>query len=266
MDGDRKSKRMLKKRFEEVLQRAKARILKENPNVIGIIVDGSVARGDQGPYSDIDIIALTKPKSKLKKLFYFDDRIQIDIWFMAIDSYDKAPEGEGTIYARDSESHRILFDKGGRVKKILDKWEHVPPKNSDIQEMLEHSCRNLIEYTGKVRNGWIVKDEYLVRYAAHMVAEASQNPIIICNNIRVRGENTVWTQLMAAKRKPKHFSVDYPICFSLVGETNTRKVYDSAIRLAKESLLFIEKQTDKKLINEHIISMLSYKSESDIIG
>ena len=99
-----------------------------------------------------------------------------------------------------------------------------------------------------------------------MIAEAAQNPIIICNNIRIISENTCWTQLIAAKRKPKHFPIDYPICFALVSETNTKKVYESAIRLAKESLLFIEQRADKKLINEHIRSMLSYKSESDIIG
>jgi predicted nucleotidyltransferase len=265
MDKDTNSKSILRKRFEEILQRAKVRILKENPNVLGIIVDGSAARGDQGPYSDIDIIALTKPKSKLKKLFYFEDKIQVDIWFMAIDSYDKAPEGVGAMYARGPSGHRILFDKNGCVKKILAKWEHVPPKKSDIQEMIEHSCRNLIEYTGKVKNGWLVKDKYLIRYAAHMIAEAAQNPIIICNNIRIISENTGWTQLMEAKRKPKHFSIDYPICFGLVGETDTRKVYNSATRLAKESLLFIEQQTDKKLINERIKAMLTYKSESNII-
>ena len=254
----------LRKRFNKALNHARENILKKDPNVLGIIVNGSVARGDQGPYSDIDIIALTKPKSKLKKFFYFDDNIQVDIWFMAIDKYS-TPKGLDVQYDRSAKSNLILFDKNGNVKRILDKIRTVHASSEDIQGMLEHSCRNLLEYAGKVRNGKIANDTRLIRYAAYMIAEASQNPIIIANNMRIVSENILWDQLSAAKKKPIHFAIDYPICFALVGTTDTAKVYTSSLRLASESLMFIEKELKKNIKAQNIKSMLTYKSKSDIL-
>jgi predicted nucleotidyltransferase len=255
----------LKMRFKTILQRANSRILKENPSVLGIILDGSVGRGDMGPYSDVDIIVLTKPKSNLRKLFYFDDGVQVDVWFMGIDSYDKKPKGNNAYYARGSQYNKILFDKNGSVKKMLARRASLKPSKEDIDEMLECSCRNLLEYAGKAKNGNLSRNWRLVRYSARMIAEASQNPILISNDIRMISENLLWNQLIAAKKRPEHFAIDYPVCFGLEGVTDTGKVYKSAMRLAKESLLFVELEFGNRITADNVKAMLSYRSESDIV-
>jgi Nucleotidyltransferase domain. len=147
----------LKEKFSRILRRARQRILEEEPDTIGIVVDGSVARCKQGPYSDVDMIALRK-SAALKKLFYFDEGIQVDIWFMAIDEYNKTPKGLDAFYDWGTGSRKVLFDKNGKTKMILAKKKVLKPTNNDVQEALEHSCRNLIESSSlNIQDGYVIQ-------------------------------------------------------------------------------------------------------------
>src|SRR2546425_13125371 len=65
--------------FDEATRRAVALVRREHPNVIGVMVHGSVARGEPGPFSDIDLVAVTRRGRKPSGVSYFDGDIYVGV-------------------------------------------------------------------------------------------------------------------------------------------------------------------------------------------
>lgn len=124
------------------------------------------------------------------------------------------------------------------------------------------SYSNIIEYAGKLRNGWHTRDEYLTRYAARIIAERSQNAVMALNKISPISENIVWHQVMKAKKKPLHFAADYPIALRLAGTSRTRRVFLSGLRLARESLRLIKKEYGGTVTQRNFRTLLAQPLET----
>jgi predicted nucleotidyltransferase len=46
--------------FNRAAREAAKRIRERYPGVVGILVDGSVGRGNQGPFSDVDVLVIMR--------------------------------------------------------------------------------------------------------------------------------------------------------------------------------------------------------------
>jgi len=57
--------------------------------VIGVLVHGSVARGEPGPFSDIDMLAVINSGKKPSDFSYFDGDIHVGIGFLKIAELEK---------------------------------------------------------------------------------------------------------------------------------------------------------------------------------
>jgi predicted nucleotidyltransferase len=245
--------------FDEVTQRAVALVRRDYPNVIGVLVHGSVARGEPGPFSDIDLLAVTSRGKKPSEFSYFDGDVYVGVGFLRVAELEtEFSDPKAFFWARGSaKSTRVLYDPKGILKQILARWRRAKPSQQILEKSLWDMYHNIIEYSGKLRNGWRNRDEYLTRYAAQIIAEHVERAIIALNDLSIISENYLWHQVLKAKKKPSHFGIDYPIARGISGTKETSKVYGSALRLCSETLRLIRTDLRKEAMNKRLIALLA---------
>ncbi len=239
---------MLKK-YDKVLQRAKAMILAKFPNALGIVVNGSVRRGEPMPYCDIDIVAIMRGGRLPKDLCYFDDGIYVAIGACSFKRLKSFGDAGNFYWARgEFSSGKIIHDPTQAIRNAIKSRNAMKATRRIVEQNLWESYRETIEYVGKLRNGELLNDEYLIRYAARIIAEKVQRAIVALNDITLVSENAMFARVMSARKKPKHFFTDFPLSMGIRGAANPKLVYGSALRLARETLRWIQRELEGKKV------------------
>ncbi len=238
----------LKRCFDEAANRAASYVRREYPHLVGVLVHGSVARREPGPYSDIDLVAVTGRGKKPSPFSYFDGGIYVGVGFLRVADLEKEfSDPEEFFRARGSaKATKVLYDPKNILKRILLRWRRAKPSQQILETTLWDTYHNIIEYSGKLRNGWRNRDEYLTRYAARVIAQYAQRAIIALNDLSIISENYIWHQVLKAKKKPEHLETDYPIALGIRGTKETSKVCRSALRLCRETLRLVKNEYGEK--------------------
>ena len=242
------SRKSLKKLYDEAALRAAYIAKHESRNLVGIFVHGSVARSEPGPFSDIDLVSVIKEEPKPADFSYFDGDIYVGMGFVSVAELKKEFKDPNSFFwARGSaEATRILYDPRGILRRIMLRWKRIEPPRQLLEKSLWDEYHNIIEYSGKLRNGWLKQDEYLTRYSARIIAEHAQRAIIALNQISIISENYTWKQVLRAKKRPKHLRTDYPLALGIVGTLDTSRIFKSAMRLCGETLRLIKSEFFEK--------------------
>src|SRR5438093_10502175 len=140
--------------FDETTHRAVVLVRRNYPNVVGVLVHGSVARGEPGPLSDIDLRAVTSPGKKPSDFSYFDEDIYVGVGFLRIAELElEFSDPKAFFWARGSaKSTRVLYDPKGILKRIRARWRLAKPSKQLLEKSLWDAYHNIIEYSGKLRN------------------------------------------------------------------------------------------------------------------
>jgi predicted nucleotidyltransferase len=252
------SRNELKRLYDEASSRAVSIVRREYPQLAGILVHGSVARGEPGPFSDIDMLAVTNRNRTPSEFSYFDGDIYVGVGFMSVAELEKEfAEPKAFFWARGSaKATRILYDPKGILRRIMLRWKKAKPTNQILEKSLWDDYHNIIEYSGKLRNGWLKRDEYLTRYSARVIAQHVQRAIIALNEISIISENYVWHQVLHARKRPKHLRTDYPISLGIKGIRDTQIVYRSTMRLCRETLHMIRVEFGEKAKQQRFRTLL----------
>src|SRR2546425_10319926 len=245
--------------FDEATRRAVVLVRREHPDVIGVMVHGSVARREPGPFSDIDLVAVTVRGRKPSEFSYFDGDIYVGVGFLRVGELEREfGDPKAFFWARGSaKATRVVYDPKGILKRILARWRLAKPSQQIMEKSLWDMYHNIIEYSGKLRNGWRNRDEYMTRYAARVIAQYVQGAVIALNEISIVSENYVWHQVIGAKKKPKHLGTDYPLSLGINGTKDTFKVYVSALRLCSETLRLIRNNFREKAKHKRFRALLA---------
>src|SRR3989442_13429399 len=75
--------------FDEATRRALVLVRREYPNVIGVMVHGSVARREPGPFSDIDLVAVTRRGRQPPEFSYFDGDISVGVGLLCVEEVER---------------------------------------------------------------------------------------------------------------------------------------------------------------------------------
>ena len=59
----------------------------------------------------------------------------------------------------------------------------MKPTRKILEGILNDSFHNIIEYLGKLRNGWLTHNDYLTRYRARVVAQHAEKVVIALNGM-----------------------------------------------------------------------------------
>ncbi len=242
------SQSQLRRRYDEATNRAASFVRREYPHLAGILVHGSVARGEPGPFSDIDMLGVTNRKKKPADFSYFDGDIYVGVGFLSVAELGKEfTDPRAFFWARGSaETTRILYDPKGVLRRIMLRWKKARPSHQILEKSLWDEYHNIIEYSGKLRNSWLKRDEFLTRYSARVIAQHVERAIIALNDISVISENYLWQQILNARKRPMHLRTDYPLALGIRGTEEAAKVYRSALRLCRETLRLIRNEFGEK--------------------
>jgi len=252
------SRNELKRLYDEAASRAASLVRREYPQLAGILVHGSVARGEPGPFSDIDILAVTNQNRNPPEFSYFDGDIYVGVGFMSLVELEKEfTDPKAFFWARGSaNATRILYDPRGVLRRMMLRWKKTKPSSRILEKSLWDDYHNIIEYSGKLRNGWLKRDEYLTRYSAQVIAQRVQRAIIALNDLSIISENYVWHQVLHARKRPKHLRTDYPISLGIKGIQDTQIVYRSTMRLCRETLHMIRVEFGEKAKQQRFRTLL----------
>jgi len=231
----------LRKSFDAAANRGASYVRREYPSLVGILVHGSVARGEPGPFSDIDMLAVSNRGKKPSDFSYFDGDIHVGVGFLKTAELEKEfTDPKAFFWARGSaRATNVLYDPEGIIRRILLGWRRAKPPHKVLEKSLWDTYYYLIEYSGKMRNGWRKQDDYMTRHSARIIAQCVERALIVLNDISIISENYVWHQVLKADRRPRHLRTDYPLALGIRGTSDTSKVYRSASRLCKETLRLI---------------------------
>lgn len=259
-----RSQGVLRRRYNEAARVAASCVKREHPSLVGILVHGSVARGKPGPFSDIDILAVTYSKRKPSEFSYFDGEIYVGVGFLSIAELEKEfTDPKAFFWARGSaKATRILYDPKGILRRIMLRWKKARPSYQLMEKSLWDEYHNMIEYSGKLRNGWLNGDEFLTRYAARVIAQHVGRAVIALNDLSIISENYLWHQILSARKRPKHLRVDYPLAFGIKGTRDTQMVYRSAMRLCGETLHLVRAEFEKKAKHVRFRALLAVPLEN----
>jgi len=245
--------------FDEATRRAVALVRREYPNVIGVMVHGSAARGEPGPFSDIDLVAVTGRGRKPSEFSYFDGDIYVGVGFLRVKELEmEFGDPKAFFWARGSaKGAKVLYDPKGVLKQILARWRLAQPSQRILEKSLWDMYHNIIEYSGKLRNGWRNRDEYMTRYVAQVIAQHVERAVIALNDISIISENYLWHQVLKAKKRPRHLGIDYPIARGIRETKETSKIYRSTMRLCSETLRLIRNDLRKKARHKRFRALLA---------
>jgi predicted nucleotidyltransferase len=231
--------------------------------LIGVMVHGSVARSEARPFSDIDLIVVTGKGRKPSAFSFFDGDIYVGVGFLRVAELEREFNDPKTFFwARGSaKATRILYDPKGILKRILTRWRQAKPSHQILEKSLWDDYHNIIEYSGKLRNGWSNGDENLVRYAARVISLYVQNAIVALNKISIVSENYLWDQVLKAKTRPRHLGTDCPVALGIRGTEETSKVYRSTMRLCSETLRLIRNDFRNRAKHKRFRALLAESLE-----
>jgi predicted nucleotidyltransferase len=249
----------LNRLYDETTRRAVAMVKREYPNVVGVLVHGSVARREPGPFSDIDLVAVTSPGRKPSQFSYFDGDIYVGVGFLRVAELEKEfRDPKAFFWARGSaKATRVFYDPKSILKRILVRWRQAKPSQQILEKSLWDDYHNIIEYSGKLRNGWRNHDEYMTRYAARVIGLYAQNATVALNEISIVSENYLWHQVLRAKKGPRHLGTDLPIALGIRGTKDTQRVFRSALRLCSETLRLIRRDFQEKTRHKRFRALLA---------
>ena len=98
---------------------------------------GSVARGEPGPFSDIDMLGVTNRKKKPADFSYFDGDIYVGIGFLAVSELEREfTDPKAFYWARGSaKTTRILYDPNGVLRRIMLRWKKTKPSHQILENL-----------------------------------------------------------------------------------------------------------------------------------
>jgi predicted nucleotidyltransferase len=249
----------LNRLYGETTRRAVAMVKREYPKVIGVLVHGSVARREPGPFSDIDLVAVTSPGKKPSEFSYFDGDIYVGVGFLRVAELEKEfRDPKAFFWARGSaKATTVFYDPKGILRRILAHWRLAKPSQQVLEKSLWDTYHNIIEYSGKLRNAWRNGDEHNTRYAARVIGQYAGSAIIVLNEISIVSENYLWNHVLNARKRPRHLRIDYPIALGIRGTKETSRVYRSALRLCGETLRLIRNNFRGKAQHKRFRALLA---------
>jgi hypothetical protein len=232
------------------------------------MVNGSVGRGEPLPYSDVDIMVVTKGGRTPGWFSYFDGGIHVAIGFVTLKEFKEPIDNRREFFwiRGGARSAKVLYDPHGTLDRVIHEKRMAKATPRVVETIAWHAHRDIVEYVGKLRNGWLLGDEYLTRYAARIVAEKAQEVVLALNDISPPSENAVWHQVMRARKRPTHFSLDYPVSLGIKGKASARRVFLSALRLARETVGLIKKEYSGTARNKRFLTFMDESSEDSGLG
>lgn len=191
-------------RLRKLAAEVARRILRDRRDVLAIGVCGSVARGEAGPGSDLDmqVIVRTGPGKHTSVVL---GRTFISLSFRPLREVERdfTQASAYLAHQRGGLQVRVVHDPLGLFPKLRAKATRLPGTVWD--ESARDALAEMSEYMGKLRNARARRDHANLVYAAWIVGVHAINLVGNMNRRDYASENTMWSEWRDFPSLPPRF-------------------------------------------------------------
>lgn len=212
--------------------------LQEIPEAAAILLKGSYARGEPGPFSDVDFDVLVDPGPGSDYVMYLVEHdsgqlIHVSVATHSVATWlDEAHEPEPWTFGLPAfETTRLLWARNEVWRSRLDRpaREH-PPGVPELEDF--------VEAFGKVKNASIRRDELALRLAAQTLAGLCPSLLRAMNpDVSPTHHDYALQAVLTFPVAPEGYRNDLLHCLGLSGQASTsQEIYAAAQRVTEGTI------------------------------
>ena len=219
----------------KIAETLKRKILKKyKSRVLGIVIYGSVAKNEDGHYSDLEMYVVTKKKLKVSEVRYVYKGMTVEVSYiperkMLSGAREITPNWP--IEADFYRSYLILHEKNEWFKKLQKAISSQNPK--DFKKAMKKMLVWLNELMGKIKNAYLYKNNHLFLWLTSFLGWESIIFLGLANRKYFKSERYIFKTVKKFPILPKN----YPYLLETVCHFSVRdrhRVYHAALKLFAE--------------------------------
>lgn len=222
----------------KIAKRIARKVLKKYGNkVLAIGVYGSVARGEDRRYSDLDMIVIVKKKREgIYDRFFIYKGLPVLVEFETIEEVKKRIRNmwfKWPLEVNAFLSILPLFDPQHVFTKFKREYERLSEK--DFREGAMNALEHVYEYFLTVKNAYVYKEREKLLLQARVFARSVACFLALINHTYFKSGKKVFEQKF--KKYPKNYYKLIKIAAGFIS-LNEKKVYEVCKKLFKETMKF----------------------------
>lgn len=222
------------------------RLRREIPGIAALLLKGSYARAEPGPFSDVDFDALVDPGPRDDYLTYMDEDgdgllVHVSVAVQDVASWlSDASEVEEWAYRLPAhETTLLLWARDDALRRTLDRpARHHPAGEPELEDF--------IEAYGKVRNAHLNGDELALRLAAQTLGTLCPSVLRPINpEVSPSHHHAALMAALDFPVAPEGYREDLLLCLGLSGRASTiDDVHGGAKRLTTGTLSLLRNRAN----------------------
>lgn len=196
---------MERARRRRLAEELAAKIARSRKDVVAVVLFGSVARGDDGPDSDVEMAALVRRGGREAQRFVLGGVLFNVYWLSAAASRHHMLDPDGDAAKHGFLEGTPLYDPHGWFVHLKRDVENLP--TSYYRRSAEDALHQMYEYVCKARNAKRRGDELNVVYATGTVGLIARVLVALVNRRHYKTENTMGTEWRDFPDLPPKFGV-----------------------------------------------------------
>ncbi|HKZ63123.1 MAG TPA: kanamycin nucleotidyltransferase C-terminal domain-containing protein [Thermoplasmata archaeon] len=220
---------MERARRRRLAEELAARVVKSRGDIVSVVLFGSVARGDDGTDSDVEIAAIARRGLARREVdrFILDGVLFGVYWYNAAGLRRQMLEPEGDATKHGFLDGVPLYDSTRWFERLKREVADLPP--SFYHRSAEDALHQMYEYVCKARNARRRRDDANIAYATGVVGYEARVLAALLNRRHYRSENTMTDEWLQFPDLPEDFQRKVkPL---VEGSVTLRVRYESAMAL-----------------------------------
>ncbi|MGI0148881.1 MAG: kanamycin nucleotidyltransferase C-terminal domain-containing protein [Thermoplasmata archaeon] len=227
---------MERARRRRLAEQLAAKVQKSRKDVVAVVLFGSVARGDDGPDSDVEIAAVARRGDKRAERFVLDGVLFNVYWYTAVGLRGQMLEPDGDAVRHGFLEGLPLYDQFDWFARLKRDVADLPP--SFYRRSGEEALHQMYEYVCKARNARRRGDDANLVYATGSVGLIARSLVALLNRRHYRSENTMADEWQGFPDLPRSFRRH--VAPLIGGSASSRVRYDAAMALWRSCLSWAE--------------------------
>jgi len=203
-----------------------AKVVRARKDVRAVVLFGSVARGDDLPDSDVELIAVAAKGPWEPTRFVLGGVLFSVYWKRWPSLMQSMLEPDGDAQRRGFLGGVALYDPEGLFRKLHALVAALP--RAFYPKSAEEALHGAYEYLCKTRNAWRRRDRANLEYGARVTAYNLASVVALVNRRHFTSENTVPTEWRDFPDLPRGFD---RIAAVVKGGGSDRRLYEDTMAL-----------------------------------